>query len=167
MEPAQAAGQHASAGLPVRRGPLEERLLGPVLADRPDTSSARHRRRAILVGLRALRGAVPRRRQAHPRADRRGAQTRRQVQREDEARDEQQGTRAGSQGRGDRESGGDRGWTQHRREYGCAEELSSSRREVHDADAQVQHALVSCYISWVLLWLCVVCNKAVIFNSII
>lgn len=142
LEPAQAARQHPSAGLPLRRGPVEERLVGSQLADRPDPSSPRHRRGSVLVGLRPLRGSVPRRRQAHPRADRRGAQTRRQVRREDATRDVESGTGTGPQGRRHSQSGGDRGRTQHRSEYGCAQELSSSRREVHDAHAQVQHAMV-------------------------
>jgi hypothetical protein len=147
VEPAQAAGQYATAGLPLRRGPLEERLLGPGLADRPDPAASGHRRGAVLVGLRAVRSPVPRRGQAHPRADRRGAQARGQLRREDEAGDVERGARAGPQGRGPGEPRRHRGRPQHWREYGRPQELPPPRREVHDPHPQVQHALV--IIPWI------------------
>lgn len=143
LEPAQAPRQHEPGQLPLRRGSVAQQQLGPAVADRPGPPGAGDRRGAVLVGLRAVRGAVPRRRAAHPRADRHRAPAHVALPQAHPAGEDQRRAGERAPGRGDRQPGGDRGWPQHRHLHGGAEELPPAGRALHDPDPQVQHSVVS------------------------
>lgn len=76
MESSKASGKHEIAGFPFRRRFVAERKLGLPVANRSGTVAPRYRGWTVLVRVRSMRGAVPRRGSTYLGTDRRDTKAR-------------------------------------------------------------------------------------------